>query len=49
VNEDQEQGTFQERVKPWMLECFGEAIFLDSEERNFRFLEESLELMQACG
>lgn len=41
--------TFQNRVKPWLLECFGEMIAKDKEERNHRFLEESLELVQACG
>lgn len=40
---------FQARVKPWLLECFGEAIASDQQERNHRFLEESLELVQACG
>jgi len=40
---------FQARVKPWLLECFGEAIANDREERNHRFLEEALELVQACG
>lgn len=40
---------FQARVKPWMLECFGAEIAADAEERNHRFLEEALELVQACG
>lgn len=39
---------FQARVLPWLLECFGEAIASDSMERNHRFLEEALELVQAC-
>lgn len=43
------QQTFQVRVKPWMLECFGAEIAADAEERNHRFLEEALELVQACG
>ncbi|GJG92883.1 hypothetical protein [Cupriavidus pauculus] len=43
------QQTFQLRVKPWMLECFGAEISADAEERNHRFLEEALELVQACG
>lgn len=43
------QATFQERVAPWLLECFGEVIAADTQERNHRFLEESLELVQACG
>lgn len=41
--------SFQNRVKPWMLECFGEEIAADKGERNHRFLEESLELVQSCG
>jgi len=41
--------SFQARVLPWMLECFGEAILADGVERNYRFLEESLELVQATG
>lgn len=39
---------FQERVKPWMDVCFGAEIAGDKQERNHRFLEESLELVQAC-
>lgn len=39
----------QERVKPWMAACFGPAISTDKQERNHRFLEEALELVQACG
>lgn len=41
--------SFQARVLPWMLECFGAAISADRVERNHRFLEEALELVQACG
>lgn len=41
--------TFQDRVYPWLLECFGAVIANDREERNHRFLEESLELVQARG
>ncbi len=41
--------TFQSRVQPWMQECFGAEIAGDRQERNHRFLEESLELVQACG
>lgn len=41
--------SFQKRVQPWMMECFGPAIASDREERNHRFLEEALELVQACG
>lgn len=44
-----EQPSFQERVRPWLIECFGETIAGDREERNHRFLEESLELVQSLG
>ncbi len=43
------RASFQARVAPWMLECFGEMIAGDKEERSHRFLEEALELVQACG
>ncbi|WP_218179140.1 hypothetical protein [Pseudomonas gingeri] len=41
--------SFQQRVQPWMLACFGEMIAGDREERNHRFLEEALELVQSLG
>lgn len=41
--------TFQQRVKPWMQACFGEKISADTVERNHRFLEEALELVQSTG
>ncbi|WP_249183276.1 hypothetical protein [Burkholderia cenocepacia] len=44
-----EGATFQTRVQPWMLECFGVETSADRVERNHRFLEEALELVQACG
>jgi NTP pyrophosphatase (non-canonical NTP hydrolase) len=40
---------FQHRVAAWMHVCFGEEISADRQERNHRFLEEALELVQACG
>ncbi|MEZ1793588.1 hypothetical protein [Pseudomonas aeruginosa] len=40
---------FQSRVMDWLLECFGPAIAGDVTERNHRYLEEALELVQACG
>jgi hypothetical protein len=40
---------FQTDVLKWMLKCFGPAITVDATERNRRFLEASLELIQACG
>ena len=41
-------GSFQSRVLPWLVACFGEKIAGDKIERNHRFLEEALELAQAC-
>ena len=41
--------SLQSRVAPWILACFGPAIAADKAERNHRFLEEALELVQACG
>lgn len=41
--------SFQARVRPWMLACFGAEISSDTKERNHRFLEEALELVQAAG
>lgn len=40
---------FQAGVLSWMLKCFGVKISEDKAERNHRFLEEALELVQACG
>jgi len=40
---------FQGRVDPWLIECFGETIARDRTERSHRFLEESLETVQAAG
>jgi hypothetical protein len=41
--------SYQRRVDQFMLECFGAAIAGDIVERNHRYLEESLELVQALG
>lgn len=41
--------SFQYRVRSWLIACFGKEIAKDTTERNHRFLEESLELAQACG
>lgn len=40
---------FQPDVHEWMLHTFGERCARDVEERNDRFIEESLELVQANG
>jgi NTP pyrophosphatase (non-canonical NTP hydrolase) len=43
------EGNFQDRIKLWMTACFGETIANDRTERNHRFIEEALELVQANG
>lgn len=40
---------FQHRMNLWMQACFGPVISSDRVERNQRFIEEALELVQACG
>lgn len=40
---------YQQRVNAWMIACFGVEIAADSVERNHRFLEEALELVQSLG
>jgi hypothetical protein len=47
--ERETKSDFQQRVIPWMDKCFGPEISSDAVERNHRFLEESLELVQALG
>ena len=44
-----EAPSFQARVQPWMMACFGEEISNDRLERGDRFLEEALELLQSGG
>lgn len=39
--------SFQARVLPWLMECFGADIAADLEERCDRFIEEALEQVQA--
>lgn len=41
--------SFQARVKPWMMECFGAEISGDVVERCDRFIEETLEAVQSLG
>lgn len=41
--------TYQNRVFSWINRCFGARIAMDITERNLRFLEEALELVQATG
>ena len=40
---------YQERVGDWCVECFGKTTAEDVTERNWRFLEEALELVQSLG
>ncbi|WP_209010208.1 hypothetical protein [Labrenzia sp. THAF35] len=47
--DEQSDLQFQDYVKPWMLACFGQEIADNIIERNHRFLEEALELVQAEG
>lgn len=41
--------SFQHRVQCWMIACFGRVVSLDKWERNNRFLEEALELVQSLN
>jgi hypothetical protein len=41
--------SYQEQVGKWAVACFGETTAKDRVERNHRFLEESLELVQSLG
>jgi NTP pyrophosphatase (non-canonical NTP hydrolase) len=41
--------SFQRQVNYWCIACFGQEITSDTKERNHRFLEEGLELVQTCG
>jgi hypothetical protein len=40
---------YQVRVHRWMMACFNDKIVFSQKERNYRFLEEALELIQARG
>lgn len=39
----------QKAVSKWLVACFGSKLAKDKVERNHRYIEESLELVQACG
>lgn len=41
--------SFQKRVLNWLMACFSQQICRDTTERNHRFLEEALELVQSTG
>ena len=40
---------FQERVRPWLVACFGEDFDQEHHAREARFIEEAIELFQARG
>jgi hypothetical protein len=40
---------FQKRAQYWAKKCFGLTLATDRNERNQRFSEEAIELVQACG
>ena len=42
-------GLLQTRVNEWVVAAFGKVVASDRSERNHRFLEEALELVQAQG
>lgn len=41
--------TFQQKVLNWLMACFSQEVCRDTTERNHRFLEEALELVQSTG
>ena len=46
---DLDKPELQERVGDWVEAAFGSEVAADKVERNHRFLEESLELVQSIG
>lgn len=42
-------GIYQLKCADWVLKCFGAEVLADKSERNYRFLEEALELAQSHG
>lgn len=49
ASETEAPRSFQDRVFDWARECFGEHDTADPQMRTYRFLEEAIELAQACG
>lgn len=41
--------SYQNRVQAWLHACFGSEVSANQAERNHRFFEEAVELVQACG
>jgi len=42
-------GLDEDKLGIWAIQCFGSVTALSREERNHRFLEEALELVQSLG
>jgi len=40
---------FQRGCRNWVIDCMGEDAAKNKVERNFRFTEEAIELVQSCG
>ena len=49
MSEAKELKPFQQRVLEWLMSCFSMEVCRDGQERNHRFLEESLEPVQSLG
>lgn len=49
VQPDTGERSFQQRVLAWLMECFSMETCRNGAERNHRFLEEALELVQSLG
>ncbi|MCZ7861910.1 hypothetical protein O9X98_11025 [Agrobacterium salinitolerans] len=45
----EQQETFQARVRPWLVACFTEDFDTEEHAREARFIEEAIELFQAKG
>lgn len=41
--------SFQARVRAWVVSCFGQKVAADKSQRNHRFIEEAIELVQSLG
>lgn len=40
---------YQREVSDWVIECMGQEVLMNKQERAYRFVEEAMELAQACG
>lgn len=48
-NGTQNMHNYQDEVMHWGDECFGKELNWNKSQRNHRFIEEALELVQACN